>query len=534
MNKNIEKQVVFKNHPYMIFSKFFVWVLAVFFFCINLIKEFLSGDKNLKDIAQMASSEHVGGAHVWMIYAVIICLFSATILYGYFIWKNTMIICCERAIVFKKRGLFNRTEKQVSYMNISNVTVKRSLINRIFRVENLSLDINSSMTAKEDDYSIILCRKQAEKFRTLVTGRKNSCTEDNGFDDFSRYAVYTETYEAEKAFERAEKSYDTESTGKSYVAEFTGKKTEPSVRKTFTFKEKLRHIFINEAGKSLFGLAVFIGAVANTQIIGGKTVVTIIFCLCVPVMVSILKNINRYKGFSVARYDDYISIDYGLVDIREFFIPVEKIMAIEVEQNLAGRVFGCSKLTFEVIGTGNEKDETKDLSLYMKDVKSFAEDMIPEYSLPNKKFIYQDKSVAVWKGALYGGIFLFLAYFLELVGLIGFLRGKFWWLPPAAYGILAFCWLLIVLNNLFGHGLIQERDVIYVRNGILSRNINSIYLKNIEYIHINRSFFISAFASEQLCMKTRDSGGFSLVETGYYKNGTFSEVVKSFREGHRK
>jgi putative membrane protein len=85
--------------------------------------------------------------------------------------------------------------------------------------------------------------------------------------------------------------------------------------------------------------------------------------LLVSVLISLVTTIVIYWGFTAHRSDDRLVITRGLLQTRRSVIPVKRIQAIRLEENLIRRVFGLASLRVLTAGYGKGSGDEQQASM---------------------------------------------------------------------------------------------------------------------------------------------------------------------------
>jgi len=96
-------------------------------------------------------------------------------------------------------------------------------------------------------------------------------------------------------------------------------------------------------------------------VVGSRSglVVTLIvgaFVLIASVAISLVGTIVVYWGFTARRENERLVITRGLLQVRRAFVPIHRIQAIRLEENLVRRVFGLASLRVITAGYGVGED----------------------------------------------------------------------------------------------------------------------------------------------------------------------------------
>jgi putative membrane protein len=95
-----------------------------------------------------------------------------------------------------------------------------------------------------------------------------------------------------------------------------------------------------------------------------ETVVLVAAALLVAsILISLATTVVVYWGFTAQRSDDRLVITRGLLQTRRSVIPVGRIQAIRIEENLVRRVFGLASIRVLTAGYGKESGDQQQASM---------------------------------------------------------------------------------------------------------------------------------------------------------------------------
>ena len=108
--------------------------------------------------------------------------------------------------------------------------------------------------------------------------------------------------------------------------------------------------------------------------------ITAIVVLVASVALLTLGTIIPFSGFVVERHTHRLRIQRGLFTRREAVIPVARIQAIEVRENLLRQMIGRVSIQVEVAGYANESapDQTLFPFLRRSEISAFLKELLPE------------------------------------------------------------------------------------------------------------------------------------------------------------
>ena len=112
------------------------------------------------------------------------------------------------------------------------------------------------------------------------------------------------------------------------------------------------------------------GLVVNLDRLAGadrSTVETVLLItgalLGASVLISLATTVVVYWGFTATRRDDRLVITRGLLQTRRSVIPLGRIQAIRIEENLVRRVFGLASIRVLTAGYGKESGDQQQASM---------------------------------------------------------------------------------------------------------------------------------------------------------------------------
>lgn len=477
----------FRNHPIMIARPFLVIIAFIAWIVFSTLEMLVEGDLRPKDL-WTGLSGHIKGdffAYIFdqkipsLIFLGLVVILVASLVKTFFEWKNSYINLGDHSIFYTRQGLFSKVHKEVNFTNIANVNIRTGIVYGVLGLCVLTIDINSSATANDLDYKMYLSRKNAQIIKDWVMASKTD-RDDIEVDD-------------------KVPSQDL-----------------PSYR--FRSSQAIGHFFMDI---NLFHIVLFIGAIVALI----SKVVAIFALINIGIIKGFLSKMDGLYDFTVKRYPDHIHINYGLFKARDFTIPIENISSVGYQKSFIGSILGYRYLTLDAIGYGNEENENRLLSLYMKDesVGDFMDRIIPEFSLDQLggDFIRKPTFLIKYYLPLFSLIFVLVAV------LVGLPLGKYW------TGLLGLP--LAILASLYmifgGRMLLTETDLI-IKKGILSTKTILIPISQIEMINIGQNPIYKKLGVYSLTIYKKDPQiGKTVEETGPYPIGIFDKLFDYYMNG---
>lgn len=467
------KMVTYRYHPlYIVKPIFRSLVVFVIFFSQELLS-ILEGDLSLKELL---SEGLMGGLLLGFgIYGLILlpALINAAITYF-----KSQVDLSKETINYRKVTFFSKTSKETALNQITNLNFNRSILDRIFSTVDLHLDIDSSQTANESDYSILLSLEDAEEFKQI-------------FDQYSQEQEGEELTKDEK--ERYPFSFQYE----------------------YSNLESWRHIFLSSS--SLIPLFIFsLIILFFTDFLPNFSMFSVII-LFISFAVNIIKNISKYYDYKVKANSQSINWQSGLFKNKEFTISKNNIRAIELHQTLIARIFNYYSLDIEVVGVGNDGEELMTVILYKKreELITIMEEILPEHQL---KLSYQREKLLVgfYKGLVFS-LITFPILFIPIV------QNYFW-----LYFIML---LLIIMCNILiskGRGINLDKEAVEIRSAFMGLCVTRIAIKNIDHIKIIKRPLFSKLGLNKIKFYYKSNTGASQTISGYFPKKIFSAFIKQY------
>lgn len=389
-----------RNHPAYILKNIYTLIKQMLFPLIILVAS------NLKDLK--------------LIYIVLggLLIFLVISLIAYMGWKNYVYYIQEN-MLWVEKGVLTKNRKSISLDKITTVNDNQGIIERIFHLETLKIDTGSVSGAgkKDNEVALLLSKSEAEavKNQFIKTSKpqnplkKQELSYTASVRELLIYAVTSNGVFAGLIF---------------ITSAYQLIKDLPSVDKIVegTFKKVFNNTFQTPISEMYFGKAVAV------------SLLLFVIYLIFSFVISIVRALIKYYGFSASRQEDEIIISYGLLEKKKFSMPVKKIKAVYCKYGLLGQLFSLSSIHLESIGYGDEKGEIAILYplLTEKKKEEVILKLIPEFvfhgefTKPPKRALksYLFASLIVplilcviaWKVFEYGYLSFFLLLVFALLG----------------------------------------------------------------------------------------------------------------------
>lgn len=467
MNRKINgdfKSKTYKYHPIIIIKPIFKYLVFIFFV---FIRELEDSFENGFSITSLVNGEIfrslVGGGAIFLI------IIAFSMINGAITYFKSHIELSREVIIYKKNTIFSKKHKETPLSQISNINFNRGILDRIFSTVEMQLDINSSETASESDYSILLKKSDAENFKQL-------------FELYSH-----EIFDHE---DRSILSKDSEQYQFDQVYEYKG-------------HEFWRHIFLSTSITAiLMGCGLFI--LTLSDIFESFSIISILLLL-ITFGYNAIKNIAKYYGYTVKSNEKYIYWNYGLFANKEFTIAKKDIRSIEMNQSLLARLFKCYSIDVKVVGVGNNNDELMTIVLYNPKHKAIKilNELIPNNDL-NLNFESEISKVRLYK-SLVAIVLLSPLLLIEIVRRYIFI-----------YFIVLFLVIASIIIISRGKGFMYDGEKIKIISAFFGINMTSIYLKNVDHICVKKQPIYSKMGLCKIELFYKNNNGPACITTGYF------------------
>ncbi len=486
----MSKNVKFRNHFFMVFE-----VL------INLWWLILWG------IVQIVSDKSVEETLMTIgVFTVVICVIF---ILSIFRWRKTTYVVTDNAFIVEKNTLF-RSKNTVAMSNISTVNINRSLIQGIFGIRKVKIDINSSASAKSE-IDICLKKKNAEELQNLIM-------------DIIQGNSVNETQEIKETKET----------------------------KVATFEEIFLHCIFTLKIIEIIILAISLasfmmpGATLDEgESAGGVLGFISIAIFVVGIIISMAKTFFAYHKFTAIRNADELSISYGFFDNKEFKIPVSKIVSVKIVEPLIGRLFKKAYAEIVCVGMGDEEKELSLVSLCTsKKVLAVKLHMLlPEFipnEITNAETFYEikkeDKRSIIVR--VVSSVLLLVCFAIGIYIGIDMAGVDTKEIYPFFLGVtLALCILIILYSILktFSSGYSVDNNYLRIIVGAFNKYTFIVPYKKIEYCIIKKSPIYKMFKLEKMIVSTKSSSMIgTLIETSYLSDEDVMIIKERFKNTYIK
>lgn len=434
-----EGRIRLRCHFSIIIESVWQFWLVILIFLFNQIDDVLDFIRSLDN--GTLREFMAGGGLIGLL--VILALTLLVLLWQFLRWRKTLITLDGNLIIIE-RSTLNKKKSTIAIENVSAVNMERNLFERIVGTYRLKLDTNSMTTANKTDVSIVLREDVALAFRQLIIARMNILKGGQG--------EIAEERQPDKLTQAAREGKRVLHCGKN------------DMLKHMLYTLPLLSVLVVVAGlaaaiyfSARYGFDTFL-----RQAVGGFIAVVL---MVLGSMYNIVKKFFRYYDFTVYRDGKDLHVSCGLIKLRSYTIPVDKITAIEIDQPLVSRLLGRYNAKVVTVGLGDEEGESSNitLSLTAGELKDWLGVLVPEYDFAAFDSLMREESCGASVRAV-KAVKWQLASALAVFALLRLTDWPAWIAIGAPLAVDLFILLLYVLSHKAAGYMILDEGMI-VRSG---------------------------------------------------------------------
>lgn len=347
----------FRCHFSIIFESLWKFWVVIFIILLNEL------DTIIEVVQDLGTDGIRGIIETGGIWGVVAVLALTLIVFGiqFLRWRKTWIILDDNLLVVERNTL-NKSKNTIAIENISAVNMERNLFERLVGTYRIKIDTNSMTTADETDVSIVFREDLAIRFRKILLERMNVLKGN------TQGPALSEERQPDQLFE----------------TKIEGKKFFHS-----TPKDMLMHTLYTLPFFSLIialaGIGGAVWYVSNfgfisfiKDFLGGFIAVAF---MVIGAVYNLIKRFIIYYDFTAYRDGKDLHIRCGLIKLRSYTIPVDKITALQIEQPLFSRIFKRYNVKVVTVGVGDENGESSNITMSLPKEKLLEqlEELVPEY-----------------------------------------------------------------------------------------------------------------------------------------------------------
>lgn len=334
-------------------------------------------------------------------FLILIGVLLLDFLYGFLAWHRFSYYVTEEALQLEY-GIFKRTKRSISKNRIQAIDLTETVLHRLFKLAQVKIETASSGFEAEASLTAVTL-DEGEQIRNILKRQpiRTEITTD----------VLEPTYPVQKiTMERLILAGLTSGGAGMILALLFAAALE---MEEFISEEIYEYTFQWITSTSFAFIALI-----------GAAVLIIVWAA------SVLWNIIRYGNFTIKRQDDELLIARGILERKQMTIPIQRIQAIVIEENILRQPFGYATIIAEV--AGGDLNDTTDNSiilfpiLHKREIQEFLLIFIEEFAWEEDGDWTKAKRIAI-------PFYLFRSSFWFLLAgiLVFFIFPTFVWIPSA-------------------------------------------------------------------------------------------------------
>ncbi len=409
-----------------------------------------------------------GGADVGfvllMLAVILLLLFRAV-----FAWYKTVFYFDGDYLVYERKTLMRKSSR-LPFSAISTVNLERNVFERLIGTAKIKLDINSSVTANETDFTFVLPLGKAEMLKKALSEFKSS-------------------------------------------EETARQEPERNLICAFSRLDALRHVAFSMPWVQLLGTLVVVLPPIIAEGGGFGEAFAALGLFAAAWIFGLVMKFFAACNFRVECDEKSIYLSSGLLKKKQYAFERAKINALIVRRPLLARLAGLYSAEVAVVGFGNDKEETPQISLLVKkqELEKILEACAPEFKCSAKR--QRAHKVGLAWSMLSAAVCA--APFAAFFGLT----------VSPLLSVLIF--LLGILLAFLGHktkSLAADGEIFSYSKGILSQKTGFFKYRDIQTASFKSNAILSRFGVGRIKISILSSISQSTHTTGFFEKKSFEEI----------
>lgn len=464
-----------RNHISIVLEQIGAAGVVVLTFAYSALYEAFTSGQNvfskqfwLRLVYSVVGSQNETVAVVFGVLAVLALLFP---LWSLMRWYRTCFYIEGEHFVFERNTLMKK-KSRLPLSSIATVNLERNIFERIVGTAKIKLDINSAATANQTDFTFVLSVEKAKALEAaLLTVKKEEQAETK-----SRETVFA-----------------------------------------FTNAQAVRHVILSQPVVQYLGagaLAV-IAVLFDEKLLGGDTFTRLVPILGLSVLgwlAKIVMQIMSAWNFCIERDEKSIFISSGLLRKKNYSFETDKINALTVRRPVLARPSGLAFAEVAVIGLGNDKKETPQISLLVKEneLQKILAVCAADFNCTGEK-TPEHKT----------GLVAAMAKYLLCFGAVGVAAAFVWW--PLCPVII----LLGAVSAVLSHrakAIQTDENIFSCSQGFLSRKSCFFKYGDIQTLRFSSNAFVKRFGTGRITISILSHSSMSIHNTVWTESSEFVKI----------
>ncbi|MBR6635650.1 MAG: PH domain-containing protein [Clostridia bacterium] len=464
-----------RNHISIVFEQIGAAGVVVLTFAYSALYEAITSGQNIfseefwmRLVYSLVGSQNETVAVIFGVAAVFALFFP---LWALIRWYKTCFyidgehLVCERNTLMKKNS-------RLPLSSIATVNLERNVFERIVGTAKIKLDINSAATASQTDFTFVLSLEKAKAFETALLSAKN--------------------------------------------VEQTQKENKETVF-AFSNAQAVRHVILSQPVVQYLGVGALlvIGAFFDREVLGGDMFTRSLPLLGLSVLgwlTKIVMQVMSAWNFRIERDEKSIFISSGLLRKKNYSFEKDKINALTVRRPVLARLSGLAFAEVAVIGLGNDKKETPQISLLVKEneLQKILAVCAADFNCTGEK-TPEHKT----------GLIAAMAKYLLGFGAVGVAAAFVWW---------PLCPVIILLGAVFAvlshkaKALCTDENIFSYSQGFLSRKSCFFKYGDIQTLHFSSNALMKRFGTGRITLSILSHSSMSVHSTAWAKKEVFVKI----------
>ena len=472
-----------RNHISIVLEQIGAAGVVVLTFAYSAVYEAFTSGQNifskqfwLRLVYSVVGSQNETVAVIFGVAAVFVVLIP---LWSLIRWYKTCFYIDGEHLVCERNTLMKKSSR-LPLSSIATVNLERNIFERIVGTAKIKLDINSAATASQTDFTFVLSLEKAKALEAALLSAKK------------------------------EEQANTESKETVFA---------------FTNAQAVRHVILSQPVVQFMGIAalVVIGAFLDREFLGGDMLTRTAPILGLSLLgwlAKIVMQIMSACQFKIERDENSIFISSGLLRKKNYSFEKEKINALTVRRPVLARLSGLAFAEVAVIGLGNDKKETPQISLLVKEneLEKILAVCAADFNCTGEK-TPEHKS----------GLIAAMAKYLLCFGAVG-VAAAFVWLP--------LCPVIILLGAVFAvlshkaKALQSDENIFSYSLGFLSQKSCFFKYGDIQTVHFSSNAIMKRFGTGRITVSILSHSSMSVHSTVWAEKEVFVKLSQKVTNGY--
>lgn len=275
----------------------------------------------------------------------------------------------EEGMLYLRDGVFVRKTREVPLSTISTINLSRSLTQRLFGTTELKLDTGHAV-GNNTEISLVLSSKRAQEVQSELSAAPQK-GEHLSEDEFhSAQGMPSVPKVVQLGSIQNGTLIHAVKPGSLLLAGLTSNAVLAGIAVFFSFynlMDDLQNLLFPNLTEQLLSGA---ESLFSNQFFFWRIAQTILMLIGVYAVISSLAAaigfLIRWYGFRIHKTDRHLIITYGLLQLKQYKLPLDRIQVVHLRQTPLRRIFSSCSLHVESVGYGNEKGEANLLVPYLR------------------------------------------------------------------------------------------------------------------------------------------------------------------------